>query len=122
MEPSNSWLKTIWEDREKRVILGLCLFLILSTAAVYVQTGGFDFVDYDDPGNIKGNPKVPGGLTWDGVKWAFTAMYGSNWFPLIWLSHMLEVSIFGMNAGGFHLVNVALHIADTVLLFWVLRR
>jgi tetratricopeptide (TPR) repeat protein len=122
MEQSNSWLKTIWEDREKRLILGLCLFLVLSTAVVYLQTAGFEFVDYDDQGNIRDNPKVPGGLTWDGIKWAFTTMFGSNWFPLIWLSFMLDRTIFGTWAGGFHLVNVVLHIANTVLLFWVLKR
>ena len=122
MEQSNSWLKTIWEDREKRLILGLCLFLVLSTAVVYLQTAGFEFVDYDDQGNIRDNPKVPGGLTLDGIIWAFTTMFGSNWFPLIWLSFMLDRTIFGTWAGGFHLVNVVLHIANTVLLFWVLKR
>ena len=118
----NSEHRTIWEGHEKRIVLWLCLLLIVSVAAVYVRTAGFEFVDYDDMGNIKTSPKVPGGLTGDGIKWAFTTMYGSNWFPLVWLSFMLDRTIFGVWAGGFHLVNVALHIANTVLLFLVLRR
>jgi tetratricopeptide (TPR) repeat protein len=122
MEQNNSWLKTIWEDRDKRLILGLCLFLVLSTAVVYLQTAGFGLVDYDDLAYVKDNPKVPGGLTLDGIKWAFTTMFGSNWFPLIWLSFMLDRTIFGTWMGGFHLVNVALHIANTLLLFWILKR
>ena len=119
---SQSWLRTIWEDRRKRVILGLSLFLIVSVAAVYAQTAGFAFVDYDDPDYVVKNPRVPGGLSWDGIKWAFTTRHDSNWFPLVWLSLMLDRELFGVGAGGFHLVNTALHIASTVLLFWVLRR
>jgi tetratricopeptide (TPR) repeat protein len=122
MELEKTWLETIWEDRQKRLILGLCLLLAAGIIAVYAQTAGFDFVDYDDQGNIRDNPKVPAGLTWDGIKWSFSTMYGSNWFPLIWLSFMLDRTIFGTWAGGFHLVNVALHIANSILLFWVLKR
>jgi protein O-mannosyl-transferase len=122
MELEKTWLETIWEDRQKRLILGLCLLLAAGIIAVYAQTASFDFVDYDDQGNIRDNPKVPDGLTLGGVKWSFTTMYGSNWFPLIWMSFMLDRTIFGTWAGGFHLVNVALHIANSILLFWVLKR
>jgi protein O-mannosyl-transferase len=122
MEPEKTWLETIWEDRQKRLILGLYLLLAVGIIAVYAQTASFDFVDYDDPGNIRDNPKVPAGLTWDGIKWSFATMYGSNWFPLIWISFMLDRTVFGTWAGGFHLVNVALHIANSILLFWVLKR
>jgi protein O-mannosyl-transferase len=116
------WAKTIWEDRRKRLVLVLCLLLITGVAAVYVRVGGFDFVDYDDPFYVLRNPQVPAGLTWTGVKWAFTTMHAGNWIPLVWLSLMLDRSILGIGAGGFHLTNVALHIANTVLLFWVLKQ
>ncbi len=120
MDPTSSHPKM--DDRERRIVLGLCLFLVVSIAVVYGQTAGFGFVDYDDPVYVSDNPKVPEGLTWNSIKWAFTTMYGSNWFPLVWLSLMLDRDLFGTWAGGFHLVNVALHIANTVLLFWVLKR
>ena len=116
------WTKTIWGDRRKRLVLGLCLLLSAGVAAVYVRVGGFDFVDYDDPFYVTRNPQVLAGLTLDGVKWAFTTMHAGNWIPLVWLSLMLDRSVFGIGAGGFHLVNVALHIVNTVLLFWVLKR
>ena len=122
MESEKIWLETIWENRPKRLILGLCLLLIAGVAAVYVRTGGFDFVDYDDPFYVTRNPQVLAGLAWDGVKWAFTTMHAGNWIPLVWLSLMLDRSILGVGAGGFHLVNVAFHIANTILLFWVLKR
>jgi tetratricopeptide (TPR) repeat protein len=122
MESEKTWLETIWEDRQKRLILGLCLLLAAGIIAVYAQTAGFDFADYDDPAYVKDNPKVPEGLTLSGIEWAFTAKYESNWIPLVWLSLMLDRNIFGTWAGGFHLVNVAFHIANTILLFWVLKR
>ncbi|MGA2323002.1 MAG: tetratricopeptide repeat protein [Sedimentisphaerales bacterium] len=116
------WAKTIWGNRRKRFVLGLCLLLSAGVAAVYVRVGGFDFVDYDDPFYVPRNPQVLAGLTWDGVKWAFTTMHAGNWIPLVWLSLMLDRSVLGVGAGEFHLVNVALHIVNTVLLFWVLKR
>jgi tetratricopeptide (TPR) repeat protein len=122
MEPRNSWLKTIWEDREKRVVFGLCLFLAVGVAVVYAQTSGFSFINYDDYGYIPRNPNVSGGLTWSNAKWAFTVMYKGNWCPLVWLSFMLDREFFGLWAGGFHLMNAALHIANTVMLFLVLMR
>ena len=109
-------------SRERVIIIGLCLLLIAGVVAVYAQTAGFNFVDYDDPDYVKNNSKVPEGLTFGGIQWAFTTTYGSNWFPLVWLSLMLDRTIFGFWAGGFHLVNVAFHIANTILLFWVLKR
>jgi len=119
---NNSPLRTLWEDRDRRIVLWLCLFLIISIAAVYGQAVGFGFVDYDDHLYVSDNPKVPGGLSWDGIKWAFTTMYGSNWIPLTWLSLMIDRQIFGPGAGGFHLVNMLFHIVNTVLLFLVLKR
>lgn len=112
----------IGENKKNRLLVpGLCLLLIAGVVAVYAQTGGFGLVAYDDPFYVTLNPQVLGGLTWDGVKWAFTTMHAGNWFPLVWLSLMLDRTL-GAAAGGFHLVNVAFHIANTVLLFWVLKR
>ena len=121
MELEKTGLETIWGDRQKRLTIGLCLLLAISIIVVYAQTAGFDLVAYDDPFYVTVNPQVPGGLTWDGVKWAFTTMHAGNWFPLVWLSLMLDRTL-GAGAGGFHLVNVAFHIANTILLFWVLKR
>jgi hypothetical protein len=91
-------------------------------AAVYAPSWRYDFVSFDDPQYVTENPHVIAGLTPEGVGWAFTSGYASNWHPLTWLSHMLDVELFGVNAGPQHLVNVLLHIANTLLLFVVLRR
>jgi protein O-mannosyl-transferase len=122
MRPEQTWLGTIWGDREKRLILGLSFLLAISVIIVYAQTAGFELIDYDDTVYVDKNPKVPEGLTLGGIKWAFTTAYLGYWIPLVWLSLMLDRTIFGFWAGGFHLVNVAFHIANTILLFWVLKR
>jgi tetratricopeptide (TPR) repeat protein len=122
MELEKTWLETIWNDRQKRLILGLCLLLTAGVAAVYGRVVGFDFVDYDDLFYVARNPHVLAGLTWDGVKWAFAKTHVNYWCPMTWLSFMLDREIFGVGAWGFHLTNVLLHIADTLLLFWVLMR
>jgi hypothetical protein len=96
MEANDSLLKAFQEDRSKQLILGLCLLLVAGVAAVYVRVGGFDFVDYDDPFYVTRNPQVLAGLTWDGVKWAFTTMHAGNWIPLVWLSLMTDRSLFGI--------------------------
>jgi protein O-mannosyl-transferase len=100
----------------------ICLALAAATIAVYWGAGGFDFVNFDDPDYVTENPMVRRGLSLRGVIWAFTHFYASNWHPLTWISHMLDCQLFGLHAGGPHLVNVALHAANGVLLFLLLQR
>ena len=94
-------------------------FLVL---AVYWQVRDFGFLNYDDTEYVTRNRWVLGGLTWDGVAWAFSGFRVANWHPLTWISHMLDVQAFGPDPGAHHLVSVAFHAANTVLLFVLLRR
>ena len=98
----------------------IALALFVATLAVYTPVRINEFVHFDDDVYITANPHVQGGLTADGVKWAFTSAYASNWHPLTWLSHMLDWELFGDNATGHHLVNVLLHAINTVLVYLVL--
>ncbi len=100
----------------------VCLALILTTLAFYWPVSHFDFITLDDPDYVTNNAEVIGGLTWHGILWAFSASHSSNWHPLTWISHMLDVQAFGLSAGAHHLTNVIFHIANTVLLFLLLRR
>jgi tetratricopeptide (TPR) repeat protein len=81
-----------------------------------------DFIDMDDTGYVIHNPFIKEGLTWQGIQTAFTTFYGSLWIPLTWLSFMLDISLFGMDAGAFHLENAIIHAVTTGLLFLTLRR
>ncbi len=90
--------------------------------AVYAPVGHHDFLNYDDDKYVTQNAVVGNGLTWRGVSWALTAGEASNWHPLTWLSHMLDVTLFGLNAGPHHVTNLVLHTANALLLFVVLGR
>jgi tetratricopeptide (TPR) repeat protein len=100
----------------------ICLALTLVTAAVYCQVYSYDFVNYDDPVYVYENSNIQSGLTPVAVKWAFTSGYAANWHPLTWLSHMLDWQLFGSNAAGHHITNLIFHIANTLLLFIVLKQ
>jgi tetratricopeptide (TPR) repeat protein len=99
-----------------------CVCLVLMVAAVFCQTARFGFINYDDDSNVYDNPVVEKGLTPHSIGWAFTHVQVANWIPLTTLSHMLDCQLFGINAGGHHLVNVLLHAATAMLLFLVLRQ
>ncbi len=99
----------------------MAVMLVLVTVAIYWPVRHYNFVNFDDPLFVAENPYVQGGLTWAGVKWAFQLNQADYWHPLTWLSLMLDASLFGQQAGGFHFTNVALHAANTVLLFLLLR-
>jgi Flp pilus assembly protein TadD len=93
----------------------------------YLATPWFDFVAYDDPEHVAGHAIVGRGLTPGGVAWAFgigADPATDGWFnwPLTWLSHMADVTVFGAWAGGHHLVNVAIHAVNAVLVLALGRR
>jgi tetratricopeptide (TPR) repeat protein len=100
----------------------LCLALALASWATYAGVSGHSFLSYDDPAYVTQNRQVLAGLTRSSVAWAFTAVHSGNWHPLTWLSHMLDVELFGLDAGAHHLTNLALHVANALLLFGVLAR
>jgi len=97
------------------------LVLALGTFALYSPVAGFSFVDFDDDEYVTDNPITQAGLTWKGFKWAFDGIHVGNWHPLSWLSHMMDCQLFGLNAGGHHLMSVLFHVANTLLLFAFLR-
>jgi protein O-mannosyl-transferase len=96
------------------------LAIWVATVAVYAQVTRFEFVSWDDPLYVTGNAHVKQGLSLDGARWALGARDDSNWLPITWLSHMLDVELFGAWAGGHHATNLALHALATALLFALL--
>jgi len=96
--------------------------LALVTVIAYASVRNFNFVNFDDQLYVTDNPHVRTGLTWAGVVWAFTSAYAANWHPLTWLSHMVDVELFGLNPGPHHVMNLVLHVTNTILVWLVLRR
>ncbi len=108
------------DTRAGRRALLICLLLAALVAAVYFRTYWHDYIYLDDSDYVFNNPRVLGGLTWSSFIWAFTSGHAANWHPLTWLSHMLDIQLFGSNPGPQHLVNVLFHILNALLLFYVL--
>jgi protein O-mannosyl-transferase len=102
--------------------VGVSIFLVAITWAVFGQTLGHQFINYDDPLYVLDNGHVRAGLTWRGITWAFTHVHSQNWHPLTTMSHMLDCQLFGVNPGAHHLVNVFFHSVAAVLLFILLAQ
>jgi tetratricopeptide (TPR) repeat protein len=108
---------------DKRMIALVCIALAAVTIVAYWPVLNAEFVRYDDQTYVTENHYVLGGVSLDGIKWAFstsTGAYSANWHPLTWLSHMLDCEFFGQDAGLHHLTNLLLHTANSVLLLLVL--
>lgn len=105
----------------------ICLLLIALVLMVFAQCLGFEFVNYDDYTFVLKNGHVLRGLTWENVCWSLTAGMDKNpvdadfWRPLSLMSHMLDVSWFGLRSGAHHAVSVVFHALTAVALFLVLR-
>lgn len=105
--------------RERRALVAAGL--VVAVLVVYAGVWAFDYVTYDDLAYVVRNPMVNRGLTLEGIAWAFSSSHASNWHPLTWISLMLDVSLFGVTPGASHVVNVAIHAANAVLLLALLR-
>ena len=100
----------------------IAVWLAAAAFAAYSPLLQNGFVRYDDPEYLTSNPQVLAGLSWAGTKWAFGSSKGGNWHPLTWLSHMLDVQLFGVVPKWHHLVSLFLHAANAVGLFFLLRK
>ena len=100
----------------------ICLVLAVGTFLLYLPVRYNGFTNFDDDGYIMENPHVTSGLNWPDIRWGFTHVHAGYWIPLTWISHMTDCQLFGLNAGGHHLMSVLFHIANTLLLFWWLNQ
>ena len=107
---------------KNKQILIIYLFLAATALLAYWQVGNNGFVNFDDDIYVTANRNVLNGLTSEGLRWAFTTGHAANWHPLTWMSHMLDIRIFGLNPRWHHLTNLLFHIANVLLLFFILHR
>jgi Tfp pilus assembly protein PilF len=118
LEATQATLKKAADWRPSAVIVALICLTVVSYSPIRFN----DFIAYDDGQYITENPDVQRGLTASSIVWAITSGYAANWHPLTWISHIIDVELYGKNALGHHLTNLLLHILNSVLLFIVLRR
>ncbi|PYS99075.1 MAG: hypothetical protein DMF63_13465 [Acidobacteria bacterium] len=106
------------EPRYDLIVAGL---LVVVCVVIYFRVTGFDFINLDDDIYVYENAMVAAGLSAKSIAAAFTSLQATNWHPITWISHQLDVTLFGLNAGSHHAMNLVLHIANSVLLFFLLR-
>jgi len=105
--------------RRREIII--CLLLIGASLSVYWQIRDCDFINYDDEWYVTENLHVQEGISAEGIKWAFITFHAANWHPLTWLSHLLDCELYGLNPMGHHWTSLQIHIANTLLLFYILQ-
>ena len=113
-------LKSVAKQTPSQLGYFLAAALAALTILVYAPVRQFEFVNYDDNVYVAGNPHVATGVSPDNIAWSLTAFENGNWHPLTLMSHMLDCSLFGVDPAGHHVVNVAFHVVNVLLLFWLL--
>ena len=108
----------ISSQRQKLIVY---VILTLAALAVYRQVHQYSFINFDDIGYVTQYSNIQSGIT-NGFLWAFGTRYADLWNPLVWLSFMFDYQLYGLNAGGYHVTNLILHILSTLLLFWLFNR
>lgn len=100
----------------------IALVLMVCTLIVYWPVKDHEFINLDDTDYIVENPHVQHGVNSGSIRWAFESVHACNWHPLTWISHMLDIQVFGLNPAAHHLVNLFFHILNGLLLFLILDR
>jgi tetratricopeptide (TPR) repeat protein len=108
-------------QKETRRLLAMSILLVGATLIAFWPSIHNDFI-YFDEGDYLFNAHVKNGLSWANCRWAFATGYAFNWHPLTWLSHMLDVQLFGLKPAGHHVVSMVIHIGNAVLLLWFLNK
>ncbi len=99
-----------------------CALLAAATLGVFSRVLRNGFVSFDDEIYVLKNPHVRAGLTAGNAAWAATATEAANWHPLTWISHMTDVSLWGLRPAGHHATSLLFHAASVLLVFLLLRR
>ena len=100
-----------------RDIMMWTALVAITVGLLYAPTASFGFLHLDDHDYTFRCPFVFDGLSWTNVKAALMNMrHAGVWMPLTYISYMADISLFGPAPGPHHLVNVALHMLNVILL------
>jgi tetratricopeptide (TPR) repeat protein len=94
--------------------------VVATVAAAFAGSLANGFV-FDDAWYVVGNAHVRSGLSPENLTWAFRKAHLGNWHPLTWISHQVDVGLFGLAPGGHHATSVLIHAAVAGLLLAWLR-
>jgi len=97
------------------------LFILVFTALIYRKAIFNGFATWDDNYYIQENPFIRD-FSINRIKAIFSSFYFSNYHPLTTLTYLIEFKCFGLNPLPFHILNVALHLLNTWLVFILAER
>jgi tetratricopeptide (TPR) repeat protein len=107
-------------ERATSIKILISIGLLAATFGIFGSLRNHDFVSLDDVGGIQYNADLAVSTLDESLRNAFTRPLLSNWIPVTALSHQLDRKLYGANAAGHLLTNVALHAGASILLFWAL--
>jgi protein O-mannosyl-transferase len=108
--------------RNKNVSLVLLGLIGLFTFIVYARAISYGFIyNWDDAGYILKNEYLKE-FTFSNIADIFSSFYMHNYHPLTTLTYLIEYTLVGENAWLYHLNNILLHIANTFLVFILIRK
>jgi tetratricopeptide (TPR) repeat protein len=105
--------------RAPRWIAPACIALV--TVVAFLPVLKADFVAYDDPENFLQNLHYRG-LGSAQLRWMWTTTHLGHYVPVSWMTLGLDYLLWGMNPAGYHAINLLLHAANAVMLFFIARR
>ncbi len=99
----------------------LALIIVVLVGLAYANTWHAPFL-LDDHDAIVRNPSLPNAGTFNWLTPPSTEGETVSGRPILNLSFALNYAISGLSVEGYHLTNLAIHLAATLLLFGLLRR
>jgi protein O-mannosyl-transferase len=105
--------------KQRQVLFLISAGIVVATLVAYEPIRHNGFVSYDDNLYITENPVIKSGITWQSLGQAFQPHY-YMWHPLTTFTNLLDCQLFGLNPFWHHLVGLLFHIANALLLFWIL--
>ncbi len=105
---------------EKTRTLWIAVALAVAVVAAYLPALDGEFLGWDDNLYVTENPHIRDGLSAETVRAVVSTVHTGNWIPLTWLSHALDLELYGLEPRGHHATALALHVANTILLLLIL--
>jgi protein O-mannosyl-transferase len=97
------------------------LGVLIITFLAFSNFSSLDFVSYDDGAYVFDNPVIKS-LSFKNIATIFTSFSNANYHPLTILFYAIEFQLFGLNAAGYHFINILLHLINTALVFLLILK
>jgi tetratricopeptide (TPR) repeat protein len=105
--------------RTRRTRVALACLLAVTVFVAFAPSLRNGFVNSDDNVYITENPAIRA-LSWQNLRAIFGSSFTGVYVPLTVLSYAMEYQVFGLDPTGYHADNLILHVANCLLVFWLM--